>query len=157
WPEGQTFPIRWRQHKQGENALEFDGVQQFVDMGNPANGSLDLDTSATLEAWVKFDNLPASDAVIMSKIGNTGFDANSWEFGYSSITGSTFFEFQWNFEVFKLTSSAWTPELGVWYHVALIRTGDTFAFYLNGNLNGTAAGAFTALMNSDTFRVGRGF
>ena len=35
-----------------DNALRFDGVNDFVDMGNPADDHLDLGTNATIEMKV---------------------------------------------------------------------------------------------------------
>src|SRR5205807_1519547 len=74
-------------------------------------------------------------------------------------THSTFFNNEANFNFNVLNSSPWTPELGLWYHLALVRTGFSYTFYLNGNPNGNGAnfGTNLPLQNSAPFRVGRGF
>src|SRR5205823_6330152 len=107
--------------------LQYDGLQGHVDMGNPVNGSLDLGANATLEAWVKFDTLPSSSlAVIASKDAGPG-SQNKWIFGYGNnyagIGNATFFTISSSGNSVFLASDAWTPTVGTWYHLALVKTG----------------------------------
>ena len=96
WPAGQVFPIRWRSNGFATNSfLDFDGVNDYVTMGDPANNALDLGTSATVEAWVRFDALPVNSlATIVSKDQGPG-GQNKWIFGYNNNYavggGATFF------------------------------------------------------------------
>jgi autotransporter-associated beta strand protein/parallel beta-helix repeat protein len=144
WPENQTFPIRWRYHKPNEDALEYDGVQDYVDMGNPSNGSLDLGTNGTIEAWVKFDSLPSYNFMtIASKDVGSG-NQNKWIFGYannySGVGSATFFAIDDpGVGSIFLSGNSWTPVVGQWYHLALVKSGNSYTFYRNGVLDGTAS------------------
>lgn len=54
--------------KVGE-ALELNGVDQYVDVGHPADGSLDFgqDIDFTIAAWIKVSETPADQYTIVSK------------------------------------------------------------------------------------------
>ena len=168
WPAAQTFPIGWRSLQAGQNALSFNGSTSYVDMGNPASGVLDLGATATLEAWVYFDGLPSNSiATIASKDAGTG-NTNKWIFGYANnyyayYNGSNYASA--NATVFLinnptegqtvLASSSWTPTLYQWYHVALVKTGDNYSFYLDGVLQNTVSASADVPAVAASFQVGR--
>jgi hypothetical protein len=54
--------------KVGE-ALEFNGADQYVDVGHPADGSLDFgaDGDFTIAAWINVSDIPADQYTIVSK------------------------------------------------------------------------------------------
>ena len=161
WPASQTFPIRWRTNKDpSAYALQFDGSNDYVDMGDPVNNSLDLGAAFTIEAWVKFNALPSYNlATIVSKDQGSGSN-NKWIFGYannySGITNATFFHINnpSNGSIF-LSSSAWTPVVGQWYHLALVKNGTNYTFYRDGVVDGTASTAIPIPDVASTFQVGR--
>ncbi|MCK4859194.1 MAG: hypothetical protein KAS87_01405, partial [Candidatus Omnitrophica bacterium] len=65
----------WTTGKIG-GALDFDGTHDYVDCGDPANGSLDFGAGAfTLEAWVKPNALLVTDNILskMDSSHTTGF------------------------------------------------------------------------------------
>ena len=90
WPAGQAFPIRWRSNGFATNSfLDFDGVNDYVTMGDPADNTLDLGTSATVEALVRFDALPVNSlATIVSKDQGPG-GLDKWIFGYANNYGGS--------------------------------------------------------------------
>ena len=51
WPQGQTFPIRWRSDQSTANALSFNGSSQYVSIAN--SPSL-YSASLTVEGWFNF-------------------------------------------------------------------------------------------------------
>src|SRR5262245_41095713 len=71
------------------NALSFDAVPNNVDadMGNPADGHLDLGVNATIETWVKFDSVPSGQlSVFVGKDDPT--TGNRWALGYAKNAGA---------------------------------------------------------------------
>src|SRR5262249_22993138 len=54
-----------------------------------------------------------------------------------------------------LKSNSWTPTLGTWYHLAVVKSGNSYTFYLNGVANGTATTTITVPDVAATFQVGR--
>jgi len=101
----------------GGSSLLFDGANDFVEMGNPANGTLDIGTSATLEAWVKFNALPTNSIATVASKDVGGGNTNKWIFGYANnfagVSNGTFLHINtasganvW------LKSNSWTPAVG---------------------------------------------
>jgi hypothetical protein len=130
------------------NALSFTAVNNNVDadMGNPPDHHLDLGANATIETWMKFDSIP--DGQLSVFIGkddpSTG---NRWAFGYAKNAGAA------NATEMMVTnpaagadvwfaSTAWTPVLGQWYHLAVVKSGNNYTFYKDGVANGTASLGF---------------
>ena len=59
------------------NALSLDGVNDFVDLGNPA--ALQMTGSMTISAWIYATSFPADDAAVVSKraSGELGFQLDT--------------------------------------------------------------------------------
>lgn len=67
----------WTQGKVGSGALQFDGVDDYVDTSNIT--SLNSLTAQTVCAWVKLDNAALTNQSVMSKIsGSTGLFFQTW-------------------------------------------------------------------------------
>ncbi|HYV34555.1 MAG TPA: LamG-like jellyroll fold domain-containing protein, partial [Gemmataceae bacterium] len=144
----------------GGSSLLFDGVNDFADMGNPANGSLNIGANATIETWVKFNALPVNTlATFASKDVGSG-NQNKWIFGYannsSGIPNATFFHINTTTgtSVF-LKSNNWTPTVGTWYHLALVKNGTSYTFYRDGVADGTSSTAIVVPAAATTLQLGR--
>jgi hypothetical protein len=160
WPAEQTFAVRWRSHDfGGDNALHFDGQNDYVTMGDPAGNELELGSQATLEAWVRFAAVPSySLATIVSKDQGPGWQ-DKWIFGYADnygVTRGTFLHITDTGQgsVF-LGSDEWTPVVGQWYHLAVVKDGNEYVFYRDGVPDGTAAATFGIPDVAGAFEVGR--
>ncbi len=160
WPAEQTFPIRWRgSDPTVGHALGFDGVNDFVSMGDPASNTLDLGASATIEAWVRFNALPSSSlATIASKDQGPGTQ-NKWIFGYANnyagVSNATFLHINGPGGSVFLSSSNWTPVIGQWYHLAIVKDGNSYAFYRDGVADGTASTAVAVPDVTAALEIGR--
>ena len=73
------------------NALTLDGVNDYVNLGNPT--ALQLTGSMTISAWINSSSFPVDDAAIVSKRGPTGgfqldttIDEGARTIGFSSPT-----------------------------------------------------------------------
>jgi len=122
--DGEILGASWMYGVNG-SALEFDGSDDYVDLGDPTDGSLDLETEITILAWIK-PNLTGTLPTIFSKYNsNTDryeFSLNSYE-DYKltfSINGGS-----------SLTSNN-PPTNGIWNHVGATYNGTTGVVYLNG-------------------------
>jgi hypothetical protein len=118
------------------NALGFNGIDDYVDMGNP--DTLQAKRGATIAAWVKpnktFDSSAADDQDIYSasnanwlvlrldssSVGNEG----KARFG-SSVIGDVY-----------STTSSWNED--GWYHIAGTYNGTECRIYVNGVRESTA-------------------
>jgi glucose/arabinose dehydrogenase/chitodextrinase len=122
-------------------AINLDGVDDYVDLGNPA--SLHLTGSMTISAWINSSAFPTDDAAVVSKRGSIGFQLDTTvDRGARSIG-------------FKLTNGTGADMIrygmtalhtNTWYHVAGVydaATG-TMTVYLDGHVdNGAQIGTIT--------------
>ncbi|HKQ60227.1 MAG TPA: LamG-like jellyroll fold domain-containing protein [Candidatus Polarisedimenticolaceae bacterium] len=138
------------------NALAFDGLDDYVNLGNGA--SLRITGSLTLAAWINPTAFPIDDAAIISKRdGNTvGFQLDATRDTGARTIG------------FKLTNSAGVSmirygtaliQTGQWYHVAGVydAAAQTLHVYWNGQLNdGSSSGAVTGSQRDSSVEVSVG-
>jgi len=110
----------------------------------PTNSCLTLADSAdwyfgtgdfTIDCWVRYAGLPG-DNVGAGYVGQHVNDSNYWFFGTWKDAGSThklrFVQFEGG-SVTILRQYSWaTIATNTWYHVAVVRTGNTFIVFLNG-------------------------
>jgi hypothetical protein len=106
--------------------------------------------SATFEAWVLLSGSPTEQVSIINKWGRSadseyflGLDANRrLQFGWrTSGTGA------WGTPSFSQTSGTGQVPLNTWTHVAVVRSGATLSFYVNGVLDRTVTA-----MDANAFR-----
>lgn len=110
----------------------------------PTNSCLTLADSAdwyfgtgdfTIDCWVRYAGLPG-DSVGAGYVGQIVSDSNYWFFGTWKDAGSThklrFAQFE-NGSLTLFRQYSWaTIATNTWYHVAVVRTGNTFIIFLNG-------------------------
>ncbi len=123
------------------NALAFDGTSNYIDLGNPSNRQLGIGEKATFEAWVRFDALPVdSPATIIGRNDGPG-NLNKWVFAYAyryaGVSNATVFHINSpsNGPIW-LQSKPWTPAIGRWYHLAVVKRGNRYTFYRDGAADG---------------------
>ena len=108
----------------------FDGTGDYV--STPDATSLELAANDfTIEAYIRFNTSPSGYRMISSKDdgGNRSWyfsqHDNTLKFGYYVSGGAT------------ELSASWTPSTGIWYHVAAVRNGTEFYFFIDGTQLGT--------------------
>ena len=63
---GILYGPTWTPSGKISSGLYFDGINDYVDCG--ANSSLDIsESSISVESWIKIDEIPAAQHVIISK------------------------------------------------------------------------------------------
>jgi hypothetical protein len=143
---------QWVAGKNG-NGLRLDGVNDYVDLGNPA--ALRLTGSMTLSAWINASAFPVDDAAIISKrqSDNAGYQLDATidrgprtvGLKISDAAGNTVARY-----------GATTLVANTWYHVAGVydATNRTMHVYVNGKLdNGALVGTIPAAQPSSTQNV----
>ena len=129
WDNGTTGKLNY--------SLDFDGTNDYVDMGDPSDGSLDFGTSNfTTAAWIKSST--AATQFFLQK----GATAVATE-GYSTQLGS-------GGQIISricdgtnrptVSSTNVTLNDGVWHHIATVynRDNNTAYLYVDGHLNNSA-------------------
>ncbi|MCP6719929.1 MAG: prepilin-type N-terminal cleavage/methylation domain-containing protein [Patescibacteria group bacterium] len=137
---------------QVSHCLDFDGVNDGVDVGDPSSGVLDFGSNDfTLSAWVYSANV-SGWAWILAK-DNSAVDTTGWRFGINAANPGRLI-FRDRLTPQNDTIGNTSLGLNQWYYVAAVRSGTTMMVYLNGvtDGSGTVDGSFD---DSNNFRVGR--
>tara|TARA_R100000329_G_scaffold17001_1_gene17271 strand:+ start:1966 stop:2685 length:720 start_codon:yes stop_codon:yes gene_type:complete len=133
-------------------SLEFDGVDDFVDFGNPT--SLQITGDLTISAWLK------------TSMSNTGFviskDALHSGRNYALVVVDVSGTLRARFFIVKSNSlvnvTSTTIDVGDnnWHHIVGINDGSNLKIYVDGNLEATNAGAGGTIDNDSVdFEIGR--
>jgi hypothetical protein len=111
----------------------FDGVGDVLII--PDNENLDFGTGDfTVELWARFDNI-TNDRGFIGSTSTGGYD-----FCWRTSTGLNIGRVNAAFD----NTFAWTPTVGVWYHIAYCRSGTSLRVFVNGEqIGSTATNSFT--------------
>lgn len=136
------------------HTLAFDGVDDYVDLGNPA--ALNLTTAITVSAWVnisasaaekkvvaKWADTPAADRCYLLSVGGAG--GNQPLFAIHDSTDTPF-----------IATSAVNLLPGTWTHVAGTFDGTNVRIYVNGVQTGISAITGTIRSSAAPVRIGMG-
>jgi len=142
-------------HSQGQDtALSFDGGDFVSIPDKPAFHQIEAADSVTIEAWIMVNGYPQGWFPIADKYRTaTGF---GWAF---QIYGGPSPNMQFVGGIGPTASVSFTPQLGVWTHVAVAykRSEGVLRFYVNGTLIGSPAySADIQTTDSGAFYIGYG-
>ncbi len=134
-------------------AYSFDGVSSNINCGNPAGNILDIGEHATVSLWCRFAADPAAGPAFISKDEGSG-ETNKWIFWYNGTTlgwhVNDINSLEW-----VAATEAWTPSPGTWYHVAVVKSGLEYKFYVNGlPLGETAWGSVAVPVVGSSLLIG---
>lgn len=121
------------------NALHFDGIDDYVELGNPA--ALSLTGEMTIEAWI---NITSSEngVAIVSKADPAETEAENIQYLFRvTPAGYLWFTYEYGAGLNVATSTDYKVPIGTWTHVAASRTivgaDVTIDLYIDGVLAGT--------------------
>ena len=119
WPNGKVA-----------QAFNLDGSTGYVQGPNIPLWNLGTD-DFTIDLWVDFNQVTLNYPFVAHDEG--GGSLNKWIFWYTPTTGLTF---HINSPALgsgvNVVTYPWTPSAGTWYHLAVTRSGNTYALYING-------------------------
>jgi hypothetical protein len=146
---GTIYGASWTSGKVND-ALFFDGVNNYVDCGN--GETLDPTREATIEAWVNFDILP-SDAGHIMEIASRSGGGTDLDLQAETDNRIKFFVGPGTPNV---AVSNTVVEIDKWYHVAATyQAGNNIKIYINGALEETTSISITRNSNSNNFSIGQ--
>ena len=139
----------------GENwSTQFTRTDPAAFVQAPANVALNLTADFTLECWINLSSMPTTNAwpngywILGSgpAFGDTGMD---W------FIGSTTMNFNLVNYLSPVISVTHNMVVGVWYHVAISRTGSAVSAYINGAQVATATNSSSSTTGYN-WAIGRG-
>lgn len=130
-------------------AWNFDGVDDYIDVGNAA--SLNPANQITLAAWIKTTIISSSQKIIVKD--NAGAGGPQQYFIRVQSGGMIRFEVGTSASNF-LTTSAGVISANTWHHVVGTYDGSTMKIYVNGVLNTSSSISGTMSNNGVNTRIG---
>lgn len=125
----------------------FDGVDDYVDAGNPL--ALQFTGDFTLETWLKTSVVARQAA--LSKIDSNWATDGAWQLGVNTSGYGEFIPGSLTQYIYGNTLVA----DGHWHHLVGIRTGSDFFLYLDGNQDGSNTAGDIDVKTTATVRIGR--
>ncbi|MFE9829047.1 LamG-like jellyroll fold domain-containing protein [Streptomyces halstedii] len=125
------------------SALRFDGEGQYAQTDGPV---LDTTGDYTVSAWASLDALPGNYATVVSQDGRRQENPFYLQYGQGAFAFST--------PGAHRARLVTKPELGRWYHLVGVRSGDEIKLYVDGALAATEA-AGPADVSTGALAVGR--
>jgi hypothetical protein len=136
----------------GGSSANFDGTGDYLEVDTDEVGNFDFaQNDFTVEMWFRLDTVSAGRRTLIAGKNQTG----SIEL---EVDGATPKLARTNV-AFDITSSS-TVSANTWYHIAIVRSGDTKTMYLDGSSVGTKDVTGINEKFSDYFNIGayiRGF
>jgi len=134
--------------KYGTGSLAFDGTGDRL--VGPPTYLFDLAGDFTIECWLNLNSTSGTYIGIASYA-----DSSGW-YGWQLIKYNTYIQFELissSAGVATITSSS-TVTTGVWYHIAVVRSGSTITLYINGTSQGTSTSTASYSSANSFVRVG---
>src|SRR3989344_5397538 len=143
--------------KIGANALSFDGADDYVNMVDPANGSLDFGTNSfSFYAWFKGATAAGQSFIAKRDLSGpfAGYDLHTADLA-GDIRGRI------SDDLGNYYTSTWSSTNdGNWHHVMVVvdRSANTFKIYGDGVQRGsdTSIAGVGSVSNAMAFRIGSG-
>ncbi|HEY9874591.1 MAG TPA: LamG domain-containing protein [Candidatus Obscuribacterales bacterium] len=112
----------------------FDGTGDYLESADNAAWQLGGGTGAfTIDFRVRFAAFAAINQ-FFSQINDA--ETDGWVFYYFNTSNQIRF-ISYTSSAQTLLSKSWTPSLDTWYHIALVRSGNTWRFFVDGTQLGT--------------------
>ena len=111
-------------------SMQFDGVNDYIDVGN----SIDLGLNSTVSMWLNLDS--AYNGILLGE--------DSYSFDYFLYPYSTGFFVRIAGTAINFSDVPTYLTAGSWHHLALVRSGDSIEVFVNGVSRGTNTGFGTA-------------
>ena len=134
-------------------ALEFDGLDDYVDVGNDT--SFDVGNNLTIEAWVKPTNLTSRHGIFSTRLNNT---TNSFQLEVGPGNGGTNRVAVTGLGTYVAQTGNDVINASEWTHIAYTRngTGDNHAIYVNGVAQALTTDTYTFADNTSAKVIGKG-
>ena len=128
--------ISTTQSKWGGSSISFDGTGDYLSAANTSRGLEMLTGDFTIECWIRFNVVGNGQIVTGLAAANTIY----WQYYTSQLA------FGQN-NVANIAATNWSPSSGVWYHIAVTRSGSTVRQFVDGTQLGSNATSSASFPN----------
>lgn len=136
------------QSKFGGSAILLDGTGDWVDTPDHA----DWDFGAgdfTIDTFARFNSVPGGAAAcFLSQWVITG-NQQAWRLEYNPFTAGFHFEYSTTGADNPQFSKTWAPSTSTWYHIAVVRFGNSFYCFVDGTQLGSTDTLSATIFNSN--------
>jgi len=129
------------------NALNFDGVDDYVEIAN--SPGLGITADITIAAWIKRGALGDYGGIAAKTDGN-----NTWDYDLYFENGPNTLHFYSDGQTPQDAISTGTVSDTDWHHVAVTRSGETVTFYIDAAPAGTVTASGEFADNASPVRIG---
>lgn len=139
------------QFKFGSSSLLLDGTDDAI--GFDDSNDWTFPGQFTVEAWIRFNAISGFQTIISQWDSNNA--DRGWLFDYSTAGSELRFLISTNGTNEIITSGAWSPSTGTWYHVVADRdASDKVRIYAGGAMVGSSTVAGSTSNEPEGIRVG---
>ncbi len=150
--------ISTTQSKFGGSSMYFDGNGDYLKGSQPSILQDIAGGDFTIEFWVYFDSV-AGDRALVSKYGNAAESAGDLGYVVQWVQSTNVLRLvlgKGSGSGDALYTWSWTPSTGVWYHVAVTRSGTSGRAFINGTQIGTTSTLITNdVVSPNSIQVGK--
>ena len=122
-------------------ALEFDGVDDAVEVTDATGSALDITDDITIEAWVKIATTNTDEHMIVYKSGDYLMGYRNGTINFYSYEGDMLY-------------GSTTLEADTWYHFTVLRRGSIDEVYLNGVREGSTSNTGSMGTSNNSLYIG---
>lgn len=146
----------WVAGKNG-HALDFDGVDDYVNVGNPADGSLDFGTGAfSASVWVKPDVVGFTRELVNKWQRSSNPTNQTWGISINSLD-RILFSIMDNIGTNFTAQSNSTVSANVWEFIVATRdSSGNMSLYRNGSKQTSTNNTTTSVSNTEVVKIGSG-
>lgn len=122
------------QFKFGSGSALFDGTNDYLQLTGSSGSALwTLSTgNFTIEMWARFNTL-TTGTLLYSRHNTTPPTTDDWGLRINADGSLNFFVYDSSGVLqIDMSTAAGTCSTGSWYHIAVVRSGNTFTLYVNG-------------------------
>ena len=143
------IPENSNKDKVSNYSFEFDGVDDYIDIGNPA--SLQITGNMSISAWVKTSDTGAYEIIV----GKDDVGSNRSYYLYKSSTQKAKFYIYTSGVGANVEGTSAISD-GNWHHILAVNDGTDLKIYVDGALEGTNSGGGGAIDNTSVnIEIGR--
>ena len=134
-----------------DNYFEFDGSNDYIDLGTPSNLTSIGASNFAIECIIKPNTISTgwTGLVYLGRFGQSnghlGFNPSN------NVSGGTGDGSTW-----QTHQTTYTLSAGTWYHLVMVRVSNTINFYANGSAIGSFSHSHTPSTATEYLEVGNG-